>query len=147
MTRVALDSNILLYAELEPGSDKGKRAIDIITRAHHDGVIPIQSLCEFLRVVQRRRPDAFNTAIGQAKLYQAAFLTPATTDEIMAAGADLAQAHGFQLWDAVICAASEHSGAKVLLSEDLQDGRVVFGMRILNPFASTNAAMVDRVLP
>jgi len=30
MTRVALDSNILIYAELEPDSEKGARAIDLV---------------------------------------------------------------------------------------------------------------------
>ena len=59
MTRVALDSNILIYAELEPESAKGQRAADLILRAAHDGVIPVQVLGEFLRFVQRRVPAAF----------------------------------------------------------------------------------------
>ena len=54
MTRVALDSNILIYAELEPESEKGKRATDLILRAAQDGVIPVQVLGEFLRFVQRQ---------------------------------------------------------------------------------------------
>lgn len=39
MTRVALDSNILIYAELEPDSEKGKRATGVILGAARDGVI------------------------------------------------------------------------------------------------------------
>ena len=38
MTRVALDSNILIYAELEPDSDEGMRAADLILRAARDGI-------------------------------------------------------------------------------------------------------------
>ena len=143
MTRVALDSNILLYAELEPGSQKGKRAIDIIVRADRDGVIPAQCLGEFLRVVQRRRPDVFDAAIRQIQVYRAAFLTPATTDEVIEAAADLSSTHGLQVWDAVICAAAERSGAKALLTEDLQDGRLLQGMRVLNPFNGANDAAID----
>ncbi|MBT9445595.1 MAG: hypothetical protein IV086_07860 [Hyphomonadaceae bacterium] len=75
MTRVALDRNILLHAELESGSEKGKRAIDILARADCDGVIPIQCLGELLRVVQRRAPAAFAAALKQVELYRAAFLT------------------------------------------------------------------------
>ena len=41
MTRVALDSNILIYAELEPDSEKGTRSTDLILRAARDGVIPV----------------------------------------------------------------------------------------------------------
>lgn len=47
------------------------------------------------------------------------------------------------MWDAVICAAAERSGAKALLTEDLQDGRLLQGMRILNPFNSANNAAID----
>jgi len=56
VTRVALDSNILIYAELEPESDKGRMAADVITRVARDGVIPVQVLGEFLRFIQRRAP-------------------------------------------------------------------------------------------
>ena len=76
MTRVALDSNILIHAELEPDSEKGGRAADLILHAAQDGVIPAQVLGEFLRFVQRRMPAAFEEAIRQVSIYQAAFLTP-----------------------------------------------------------------------
>ena len=80
MTRVALDSNILIYAELEPESQKGRRSADLILRAARDGVIPAQVLGEYLRFVQRRAPAAFEEAIRQASLYRDAFLTPPATD-------------------------------------------------------------------
>jgi|CXWL01.1.fsa_nt_gi predicted nucleic acid-binding protein len=143
MARVALDSNVLVYAELEPDTLKGQRAADIILRAARDGVIPVQGLGEFLRVVQRRAPAAFAGALKQIVLYRATFLTPPTTDDVMEAAGDLAAAHGLQLWDAVICAAAERNGAKALLTEDLQDGRLLQGMRILNPFNSANDASID----
>jgi predicted nucleic acid-binding protein len=44
MTRVALDSNILMYAELEPESEKGSRSIELILRSARDGVIAAQVL-------------------------------------------------------------------------------------------------------
>src|SRR3954465_5741665 len=83
MTRVALDSNILIYAELEPDSGKGKRAANLILRAAQDGVIPVQVLGEWVRFVQRRVPDAFAEAIRQASIYQAACVTPPTMDTII----------------------------------------------------------------
>ena len=83
MTRVALDSNLLIYAELEPESEKGTRSAALILRAARDGVIPAQVLGEYLRFVQRRAPAAFEDAMRQATLYQAAFLTPPTTDAVV----------------------------------------------------------------
>jgi predicted nucleic acid-binding protein len=146
MIRVALDSNILIYAELEPESEKGTRSADLILRAARDGVIPAQALGEYLRFIQRRVPEAFEDAIRQASIYQAAFLTPPTTDVTINAACALAHAHRIQLWDCVVCAASAQAGAKVLLTEDMQDGRVLDGLRLINPFAASNAEAIETLL-
>jgi len=69
MTRIALDSNLLVYAELEPDTPKGKRAAQLILRTARDGVIPVQVLGEFLRVVQRRFPAGFAEAVKQVDRY------------------------------------------------------------------------------
>ncbi|HML15062.1 MAG TPA: PIN domain-containing protein [Xanthobacteraceae bacterium] len=142
MTRVALDSNILIYAELEPDSQKGLRAADLILRAAHDGVIPAQVLGEYLRFIQRRVPEGFAAAIQQASIYQAAFLTPPTTSAIIDKACELARGHRIQLWDCVVCVASAQAGAKVLLTEDMQDGRTIDGLRLLNPFTAANTEAI-----
>jgi predicted nucleic acid-binding protein len=147
MTRVALDSSILIYAEVEPDSEKGKRAADVILGAARDGVISAQVLGEFLRFVQRRLPTSFEGAVRQALFYQAVFLTPPTTDAIINRACELARAHRMQLWDCVVCAASAQAGAKVLLTEDMQDGQRVDGLRLINPFAAANAKAIDNLLP
>lgn len=146
MTRVALDSNILVYAELEPETPKGRRAAEVILGAARDGVIPVQVLGEFLRVIQRRVPAAFAEAVKQAAIYQGAFLTPATTEDVLNIAAKYAAVHQLQLWDGVVCAAAAKAGAKVLLTEDLQDGRSLDGLRLLNPFAPGNDAEIENVL-
>jgi predicted nucleic acid-binding protein len=146
MTRVAFDSNILIYAELEPDSKKGKQSADLILRAARDGVIPIQVLGEYLRFVQRRAPAAFEGAIWQVSIYQAAFLTPPTTDAVINRASEMARAHRMQLWDRVIRIASIEAGAKVLITEDMQDGRTIDGLRLINPFAAANAEAIDALL-
>jgi predicted nucleic acid-binding protein len=146
MARVALDSNILIYAELEPESEKGRRSADLILRTARDAVIPAQVLGEFLRFIQRRVPTAFEDAIRQASIYRAAFLTPPTTDAIINKASELARAHRMQLWDCVVCAASAQAGAKALLTEDMQDGRIIEGLRLINPFNATNAEVIEALL-
>ena len=46
----------------------------------------------------------------------------------------LARDHGFAFYDALIVAAARRCGCDTLLSEDMQDGRTVAGLRIVNPF-------------
>jgi predicted nucleic acid-binding protein len=143
MSRVALDSNILIYAELEPDSEKGARSAELILRTASDGVIPAQVLGEYLRFVQRRVPASFDEAVRQASLYQDAFLTPATTDATINKAAELARSHRMQFWDCVVCTASMGAGAKVLLTEDMQDGRLIAGLRLINPFAAANTEAIE----
>jgi predicted nucleic acid-binding protein len=140
MIRIALDSNILIYAEVEPETEKGRRAAEIILLAAQNGVIPVQVFGEFLRFIQRRAPAAFASACAQVDVYSSLFVTPATSDEILSLAMEIAEAHGLQVWDAVICAAAERAGARVLVTEDLQDGRDLAGLRILNPFNPANDA-------
>lgn len=146
MTRVALDSNILIYAELEPESAKGKRAAELILRAAQDGVIPVQVFGEYLRFIQRRVPAMFEEAAKQVSVYQAAFLTPPTTDAVIARASEIARDHRLQLWDCVVCVAALDAGAKVLLTEDMQDGRSLTGLRLLNPFAAANDEAIEAAL-
>jgi len=146
MIRVALDSNILIYAELEPDSEKGARAIDLILRSAHDGVIPLQVLGEYLRFIQRRLPSAFEDAVKQVHVYEATFLTPPTTVAVIDAACALVRAHRFQLWDCVVCAASIQAGAKVLMTEDMQDGRTLDGLQLINPFDAGNVAAIESLL-
>jgi predicted nucleic acid-binding protein len=146
MTRVALDSNILIYAEMEPDSDKGKLSAALILRAARDGVIPVQVLGEYLRFVQRRIPAVFPQAIRQIAVYQDVFITPPTSLDILDLASVLARTHGMQLWDAIVCAASAQSGAKALLTEDMQDGRILEGLRLINPFLSANTGTIDALL-
>ena len=143
MIRVAIDSNVLIYAELEPDSEKGTRSAELILQAARDGVMPAQVLGEFLRFVQRRLPASFEEAVRQASLYQSVFLTPPTTDAIINKASELARLHRMQFWDGVVCAASAQAGARVLLTEDMQDGRIIDGLRLMNPFAAANAKPID----
>jgi len=51
-----------------------------------------------------------------------------------------------QLWDCVVCVASAQAGAKVLLTEDMQDGRTLAGLRLMNPFAAANDDAIEALL-
>jgi predicted nucleic acid-binding protein len=144
--RVAIDSNILIYAELEPETDKGRMAANVITRVARDGVIPVQVLGEFLRFIQRRAPHALPDAVRQSRRYRATFITPPTTEATLETAAATVSAHGLQFWDAVICAASQAAGARALFTEDMQDGRVLGGLELINPFAPGADARIDVLL-
>lgn len=52
----------------------------------------------------------------------------------MAAALEITKAHGFSYWDSAIIAAARALGCAELYTEDMQHGRQVEGVRIVNPF-------------
>ena len=50
------------------------------------------------------------------------------------------------IWDAVILSAASRSGCRLLLSEDLQKGFTWAGVAVVNPFASTQHALLQALL-
>ena len=129
---VFLDSNILIYAALQP-DPRSKAARSLLT---HGGTISVQVLNEFANVAWRklRRPwpeIAQALADIRAVLPAPLPLTLATHEAALA----LTARHNLAFYDALIVASALEAGCSTLLSEDMQDGQVVEGrLTIRNPF-------------
>lgn len=145
--KVALDTNLLAYAEGVNDADKRAIALDIVRRLPTDAaVIPVQVLGELFNVLVRKaeRPRA---AARDALLgWRDTFPTVETSAEVMLAAIDLATDHRLSTWDAVILAAASLSGCRLLLSEDLQEGFTWGGVTVANPFAPTRHPLLDALL-
>jgi predicted nucleic acid-binding protein len=57
-----------------------------------------------------------------------------TTLALLDLGFEIQARHRFSHWDSMIVAAALAQGCDILWSEDMDDGRIVNGMRIANPF-------------
>ena len=57
-----------------------------------------------------------------------------TTLALLDRGLEIQRRHKFSFWDSMIVAAARAQGCETLWSEDMDDGRVVEGMRVANPF-------------
>ncbi|HET6470090.1 MAG TPA: PIN domain-containing protein [Geminicoccaceae bacterium] len=134
MSRLAFDSNVLIYAELEPASRKGTLARRLIEDHAGCSVVAAQALGELLTVVRRRLPEAFGECRAQVQDYIGAFSVVPTDSELIVAAATFAERYRLQIWDSLIWQASRKGGATILLTEDMQDGFAADGLRALNPF-------------
>jgi predicted nucleic acid-binding protein len=56
-----------------------------------------------------------------------------TVRDILAA-IDMHMLHGFSYWDALVLRMAKQTGCRILLTEDMQHGREIDGVRIVNPF-------------
>lgn len=125
-----LDTNILVYAQ-----QTGPKAIisqDLIAQG---GKISVQVLNELTNVLRKKDNRSWRDIelvlddVDNA-LEPAVPLTAATSR----AALTLARDHGFSFYDALIIAAAIDAGCDILYSEDLQHGRSISGLAIVNPF-------------
>jgi predicted nucleic acid-binding protein len=134
--KVALDTNILAYAEGTNGTEMRDRALDLLQRLPSDDVVlPVQTLGELFNVLVRkvkRRPIHAREAVLS---WRDAFSTVETSSSVMVSAMDLASDHDLSIWDSVVLAASAEAECRVLLSEDLQEGFTWRGVTVVNPFA------------
>jgi len=99
------------------------------------GVISVQVLNEFVNVMRKKRGGAWSDIDAAVQVILTHFpdVIPITRD-IHAAAFALARDHSFSFYDALIVAAAAEAGCDVLYSEDMQHGRNIGGITIVNPF-------------
>jgi len=145
--RVALDTNVLAYAEGVNGPAMKESATDLVHRLPAgSAVLPVQTLGELFNVLVRkagRSPANAQTAI---LTWMDASPVVDTSREAIIVATDLATNHRLGIWDAVILAASSQAGCRLLLSEDLQDGFTWSGLTVTNPFSSSPHALLAALL-
>ena len=145
--KVALDTNILVYAEGVNGAEKRDIVFGLLHDiAHEAAVIPVQVLGELFTVLTRKAGRSRAEPRDAMLSWRDAFPVVGTTPEVMTVAADLATDHHFGIWDAAILSAASQTGCRLLLSEDLQDGFTWGGVTVVNPFASPRHALLDALL-
>lgn len=129
---VFLDSNILIYAALQP--DRRSEAARALLAT--GGVISVQVLNEFANVARRKLRRSWPEITNALSDIQALFPTPVPlTIATHKAAVALAERFGFAFYDAVIVASALEAGCTTLMSEDMQDGLVVEArLTVRNPF-------------
>ena len=145
--RVALDTNILAYAEGVNGARRRDTALGLLRKLPQEAtVIPVQVLGELFNVLVRKAGKARGHARQVLLSWRDAFPVVETSSEIMLMAADLAADHRFGIWDAVILSAASQAGCRLLLSEDLQEGFTWGGVTVVDPFASPPHALLNALL-
>lgn len=143
---ISLDTNVLIYA-LDPGSGpKHRRAKDIVAAASTSpAVVALQVLAEFVAVA-RRKAWSFDDALAYIEQVRTMFHVVTADTSSFDAAIRAIKDHHFPTWDAMLWATLDQAGCRTLLTEDFQDGRMLGGVRFLNPFNPANDAMIARLL-
>jgi predicted nucleic acid-binding protein len=145
--RLALDTNILVYAEGVNGVSLKRTAVDLIRRLSPDKTfVPVQVLGELFYVLVRKAGIGRESARTAILSWHDDFPVIETSPAVLLAAADLSVDHGLRIWDAVIFAAAASAGCRLLLSEDMQEGFTWNGVTVANPFSAKQHELLEELL-
>ena len=135
--KVFVDTNILVYARDSSEKDKQIKAKEWIAHLWktRSGRLSYQSFNEYYVVTTQRLKPGLSKEKARSDLNALEAWKPLTVDKKVIDNAWKIQDRcQFSWWESLILSAAQIQGCEVLLSEDLQDGQVVGGVRVVNPF-------------
>ena len=127
---VFFDTNILVYAQQADGKADRARALFAV-----GGKLSVQVLNEFTAVAWRKQRKDWRE-IAEAISDVLAVVDPplALTLDLHTFARALAEEHQLSFYDALIVASAIEAGCDILYSEDMQHGRTIGGLAIVDPF-------------
>ena|SRR5215831_13991650 len=145
--RIALDTNILVYAEgVNDVARRDKTAQFLQKLSPQNVYVPLQALAELFYVLVRKSGAEPAHARGVVLEWREQYGIIDTSHEVLLSAMDLALDHRFRIWDAIIIAAAASADCRLLLSEDLQDGFTWSGVTVVNPFGKTPNELLAEAL-
>jgi predicted nucleic acid-binding protein len=135
--RIFVDSNILIYAHDVDAKSKREVARSVLGElwSQRTGVLSLQVLQEFYVNVTRKISSPLPKPVARMVVNSYAVWCVETTPAEISTAFRIEDESGIGFWDALIVASAAKSGASRILSEDLNAGQTIAGIRIENPFA------------
>jgi len=133
--KLFLDTNILVYAIEQGGSDKSAVALEIVRR--EDIHVSTQVLGEFYNAVtnsRRASPLTHDEATAWIQLWKKYHVSDVTTAHVDLA-LEIKGRYSLSYYDSLILSAARLASLDVVYSEDMADGQDYDGVTVKNPFA------------
>lgn len=134
-----VDANILVYAFDVSAGIKQQTAQGLLGRLWDTGTgcLSVQVVQEFFVTVTRKVPKPLSVQDAADRIREFAtwrIFRPGVADILAAIGVQ--ERAGLSFWDAMVVEAAAQAGCEVLWSEDLNDGQLIRGVRLRNPFVA-----------
>ena len=135
--RTFFDTNIIVYLFDDDAIDKKEKASTLFQKEAYAGraLLSTQVLQEFYVVVTRKLHVPLEPDVAEGVVRNLSLLPVIGIDsEIILSAIGRSQRMQLSFWDALIIETALAGGAVRLLTEDLQHGQNIDGLRIENPF-------------
>ena len=144
---VFVDTNVLVYLRDRSEEEKQRRAAEWMALLWElrIGRLSTQVLQEYYVQVTRKLDPPRTTEEAREDVLALGVWRPTVIDlRVMERAWTVQDRFGFSWWDALIVAAALAGSCRYLLTEDLQDGQEVEGLRIVSPFAHEPEVVLGR---
>ena len=133
--RIALDTNVLAYAEGVSDATRRDATMQLLDRLPPESVLlPVQVLGELYRVLTGKAKVSPVTARIVVQQWADSFDVADSTWAAFQSAFDLTVDHGLSIWDALILAVTAENRCRLLLTEDLHHGFTWRGVTVINPY-------------
>ncbi|MCF8210321.1 MAG: PIN domain-containing protein [Rhodoferax sp.] len=145
--RIALDTNVLVYAEGQGDELRCGKAVQLIDLlSTQELILPAQTLGELTSVLigkaKRTPTDTRDAVLGWADSFEIADSTwPAFQSAF-----DLVADHQLPMWEALILAVAAENRCRLLLSEDFNQGFTWRGVTVVDPFNTSPHPLLAHLL-
>jgi predicted nucleic acid-binding protein len=138
MPPVLVDTNVLFnyYDQNSPAKQERAGLVLADLQQLGTGRLSAQNLAEFVNAAMRKLDPPLTAAqvFEQVMLFGSAWTIFNLTPQIVWEAARGVRDYGLTYYDAQIWAAARLNQVSVIFSEDFQDGKVMEGVRFVNPF-------------
>ncbi len=133
-----VDTNVLLYAHDIDAGAKHHLAAEILRDLWRErtGLMSVQVLQEFYVNVTRKISRPLPKPSARMIVNSYSLWCGVTTSDDVSVAFRIEDESQVSFWDALIVASAIRLGAETILSEDLNAGQRIGGIRIENPFVS-----------
>lgn len=135
--KIFIDTNIIIYAYDVTAEKKHRIASEIISALWNSGsgMVSTQVLQEFFVNVVQKIPKPLDPRQAQEIVRDFLKWQVVIPDGVsLVESIEICLRYGYSLWDSMIIEAAARGWAAIIYSEDLQDGQVISGITIKNPF-------------
>lgn len=131
-----VDTNVLIYAHDADAKSKHEVAKSLLGKlwSERTGVLSMQVLQEFYVNVTRKIASPLPKNVARLVVNSYATWCVETTPAEISSAFRIEDESRIGFWDALIVASAVKCGASRILSEDLNAGQVIAGIRVENPF-------------
>jgi len=144
--RFTFDTNILIYAVNTDTLEKHKIASALLeTAVERDCLLTLQAIGEFFNAARRKTMASIDEAIAITRVWQQIFTVVSADQDTFNEAVEYVRDHNISFWDAMLWVTAKQAGCAYVLSEDMQHGRRLGGVEIINPFVK-NAEPVIKLL-